>query len=119
MGGKKNGVKKGSTQAKNFAARNKAITEATRMTLFYDGMQHALDITSIVLNEEFGLGQERLKKFGLAFEKKFAEIQERSRADDDKDRWYSEEQFENELRRAWGPYYTPRKERYNEGESNK
>ena len=114
MGNKKLGVKKGSAQAKAFAARSRAITQATRETLFYDGMQHALDIASIVLNEEYGFGPERLKKFGIGFGNKFSEVQARARADDDKDRWYSEEQFENELRKAWGEYYTPRKDRYHE-----
>lgn len=111
---KKIGVKKGSVQANNYAARTKAITQATRETIFYDGMQYALDIASVVLNEEYGFGPDRLKRFGIGFSNKFAEVQERSRADDDKDRWYSEEQFENELRKAWGEYYTPRKERYHE-----
>lgn len=114
MGKKNNGVKKGSAQAKSYAAKAKAMTKATQETIFYDGMQYALDIASIVLNEEYGFGPERLKKFGTGFSAKFAEVQERSRADDDKDRWYSEEQFENELRKAWGEYYTPRKERYHE-----
>ena len=117
MGSKKIGVKKGSAQARSYAARNKAITEATRQTLFYDGMQYALDIASVVLNEEYGFGPDRLKRFGSGFSKKFAEVQDRSRADDDKDRWYSEEQFEAELRNAWGPYYTPRKERYKEDDT--
>lgn len=116
MSKKKNGVKKGSYQAQTYTNRVNAAREATNLTIFQDGMQHALDIASIVLNETFGFGPERLKKFGIGFQDKFAEIQEESREDkeNDKERWYSEEQFENALKKAWGQYYTPRAIRYNE-----
>ena len=116
MGNKKKGVKKGSYQAQTYSRRVNAAREATNLTIFQDGMQHAIDITSMVLHKTFGFGPERLKKFGDGFQDKFSEIQQYSREDraDDKDQWYSEERFENELKEAWGPYYTPRAIRYDE-----
>lgn len=116
MSKKKNGVKKGSYQAQTYADRVNAARAATNLTIFQDGMQHALDIASIVLHETFGFGPERLKKFGIGFQDKFEKVQKESRADkaDDEERWYSEERFENELKEAWGPYYTPRAIRYGE-----
>ena len=116
MGNKKKGVKKGSYQAQTYANRVNAARAATNLTIFQDGMQQSLDIASIVLHNVFGFGPERLKKFGAGFQEKFAEVQKKSREDkaDDKDQWYFEEQFENELRAAWGQYYTPRAIRYDE-----
>lgn len=75
----------------------------------------ALDISSLVLNQDFGLGPERLKRFAEKFQGMFSEAMQRNREDkDDKDRWYSEQKFEEAMKRAWGPYYEPRNVRYAE-----
>lgn len=111
--GKKQGVKKGSVQAKTYANRVSAAREATNMVIFQDGMQTALDITSLVLHDIYGFGPDRLKRFAEGFEKKFSLVQRNNREDnEDRDRWYSEEQFEREMREAWGQYYQPRQIRY-------
>lgn len=117
MGKKKNAVKKGSSQAQNYANRVAAATEATNMVIFQDGMQTALDIASLVLHDVYGFGPDRLKRFSEGFTEKFGDVQKRNREDkEDKARWYSEEQFEREMRDAWGPYYQTRKVRYCEDE---
>lgn len=115
--GKKQGVKKGSHQAQAYAKRVAATTEATRMVVFQDGMQTALDIASLVLHDVYGFGPDRLKRFSEGFTEKFSHVQKNNREDkEDKDRWYSEEQFEREMREAWGPYYQNRQVRYCEDE---
>ena len=116
MSKKKNGVKKGSYQAQTYSNRVNAARAATNLTIFQDGMQHALDVASLILHDSFGFGPERLKKFAIGVQDRFSEIQKDSREDkaDDKERWYSEEKFEAELKAAWGPYYTPRAIRYDE-----
>lgn len=110
---KKQGVKKGSHQAQTYAKRVAAATEATNLVIYQDGIQIAMDIASLVLHDVYGFGPERLKRFSEGFTEKFSHVQMNNREDsEDKDRWYSEEQFEREMREAWGDYYQPRKVRY-------
>lgn len=115
MSKKKFGVKKGSDQANSYLDKSRRIVEAKRLVIFEDGMQYALDIASVVMNQEFGFGQDRLRRFSEAFDKLFQEIQAESRSDrDDKDRWYSEQKFEDAMMKAWGKFYEPRSVRYRE-----
>ena len=101
MSKKKAGVKKGSEQAQTYADRVNAAKHATNLTIFYDGMQQTLDVTMLVLNQGFGFGCERLKKFNDAFSEMFAEAMKMSREDkDDKDQWYSIQKFEEALKQA-------------------
>ena len=114
MGNKKNVVKKGSAQAQSYVIRKQLIENARDTTIFQDGMQNALDIASLVLHETYGFGAERLKRFAEGYTKKFSEVQARTREDTDKQKWYSDAQFETEMKIAWGPYYQPHEVRYAE-----
>jgi hypothetical protein len=111
----KKGVKKGSQQALSYTAKQQSLRQAQDITLFQDGIQTAIDITMIVLNQEFGLGCERLKRFNEEFSLMFSDVMQKRREDkDDSDRWYSEQKFEEALKRACGPYYVEKKVRYAE-----
>ena len=113
---KMSGVKKGSEQAGNYVERKQRYKMARDMQLHQNGIQQALDIASMVLHEDFGFGPERNFRFGTKFMDKFAKVQKRNIADlkEDKDGWYSDDQFEDEMKAAWGPHYQPREVRYTE-----
>ena len=71
--------------------------------------QEILDAVALTLNEEFGLGEERLKRFQVAFDKKYTEIRELQNKNDDD---YSVTIMERALKNACGKFYVPREERY-------
>jgi len=73
--------------------------------------QEILDAVALTLNEEFGLGEERLKRFQVAFDKKYAEIRALEK-DDTEDGEYSRYKMEKALQAACGKYYTPYEQRY-------
>lgn len=108
----KHAVKKGSARAplaERMAEKKKAWTRNVYMFT----QQETLDAASLTLHEIYGFGPDRLKRFGEAFIAKFHEIQELNRNDnDDPDREYSRAKFEEAMKEAWGPYYSPREERY-------
>ena len=112
MGNKKNGVKKGSPQAENFSRRMQAFNLSRDTAFFQNGQQYAIDLMCIVLHEKFGFGHERLKRLVDGMQDKYIEVHARATDDLDKDKWYSDEKLEEELRAACGQYYEPREVRY-------
>ena len=108
----KHAVKRGK-QTAPLAERMQEKKKAWTRNVYIFTQQETLDSASLTLHELFGFGPERLKRFGEAFTKKFHEIQQLNREDnDDPDREYSRAKFEEAMKDAWGPYYCPREERY-------
>lgn len=105
------GVKKGSAQANSFAEREKRKKELQAVKIIAITQQQILDAVALTLNEEFGLGEERLKRFQVAFDKKYAEIRQLEK-DDSADGEYSRHKIEQALQNACGKYYAPYEERY-------
>lgn len=102
----KKGVKKGSAQARSFAERqNDDKTFWTIKVIAYT-QQEIMDAVSLTLNDEFGFGEDRLKRFRDAFDSKYDEIH---KLGDDE---YTVATVERALQAAWGRYYQPREERY-------
>ena len=115
MSKKKNCVKKGSEQAKTYLRQAAERVEDKKMTLYREAMQASADIASLVLNQEFGFGPERLKRFADGFIRMHHEVRVLDREDqDDKDAWYSVQMFEDAMKRAWGEYYQPREVRFSD-----
>jgi len=105
------GVKKGSAQARSFAERqNQEKMLWTIKTIAYE-QQYMIDAVSLTLNECFGFGEERLKRFHDAFDKKYAEIRELEQ-NDTQDNEYAKAKVEDALKAAWGRYYEPYEHRY-------
>ncbi len=105
------GVKKGSAQAASYAEREKRRKELQTVKVIAITQQMILDAVALTLNEEFGLGEERLKRFQVAFDKKYAEIRSLEQ-DDTQDGEYSRHMIEKALQAACGKYYCPYEERY-------
>lgn len=105
------GVKKGSAQAASYAEREQRRKELQMVKVIAITQQQILDAVALTLNEEFGLGEERLKRFQVAFDRKYAEIRELEK-DDTQDGEYSRYKTEKALQAACGKYYTPYEERY-------
>lgn len=105
------GVKKGSAQALSYAEREKRRKELQTVKVIAITQQQIIDAVALTLNEEFGLGEERLKRFQVAFDKKYAEIRQLEK-DDSADGEYSRHLMETALKNACGKYYTPFEERY-------
>lgn len=104
------GLKKG--QGETFAQRVQREREEWTVKVIAYTQQEILDAVCLTLNEEFGLGEERLKRFQVAFDKKYAEIRAVER-DDSEDGEYSRFKVEQALQNACGKYYVPHNERYN------
>ena len=108
----KHAVKRGSYVAP-LADRVKEKKMAWTRNVYMFTQQETMDAASLTLHELYGFGPERLRRFGEAFEKKFHEIQELNRSDnDDPDREYSRAKFEEAMKAAWGEHYVPREVRY-------
>lgn len=105
------GVKKGSAQAASYAEREQRRKELQTVKVIAITQQQILDAVALTLNEEFGLGEERLKRFQVAFDKKYAEIRSLEK-DDTQDGEYSRHKIEQALQQACGKYYAPYEERY-------
>ena len=105
------GIKKGSAQAASYAEREQRRKELQTVKVIAITQQQILDAVALTLNEEFGLGEERLKRFQVAFDKKYAEIREIEK-DDTEDGEYSRYKMEKALQQACGKYYAPYEERY-------
>lgn len=72
------------------------------------------DMALIALNEAFGFGEERLKRFADAYaetRRKWATVT-LDDAKDDRDAEYSHVRYEELLKRICGKYYVPEGERY-------
>lgn len=109
----KHAVKRGK-QTTPLAERMQEKKMAWTRNVYIFTQQETLDAASLTLHELYGFGPERLKRFGEAFSKKFHEIQQLNREDnDDPDREYSRAKFEEAMKDAWGPYYCERDKRYN------
>lgn len=104
------GLKKG--QGETYAQRVQREREEWTVKVIAYTQQEILDAVCLTLNEEFGLGEERLKRFQVAFDKKYAEIRAVER-DDSEDGEYSRFKVEQALQNACGKYYVPHNERYN------
>ena len=104
-------VKKGSAQAKSFAQRKEDDHMIWTIKVIVITQQQILDAVALTLNEEFGFGEERLKRFQIAFDKKYAEIRAIEN-DDTEDGEYSRYKMEKALQAACGKYYAPFEERY-------
>lgn len=116
MAKSKKGVKKGSAQATAYHERKDLQKQEWTHDVYMYAQQETFDTVCIVLNEEFGFGPERLKRFGERVFEAFHELQELSRNDrDDKEAWYSLQKTEDALKRIWGQYYEPHEERYENG----
>lgn len=105
------GIKKGSAQALSFAEREKKRKELQTVKVIAFTQQQILDAVALTLNEGFGFGPDRLKRFQESFDKKYAEIR-RIENDDTEDGEYSRYKMEKALQNACGQYYTPFEERY-------
>lgn len=103
------GLKKG--QGETYAQRVQREREEWTVKVIAYTQQEILDAVCLTLNEEFGLGEERLKRFQVAFDKKYAEIRAVER-DDSEDGEYSRFKVEQALQNACGKYYVPHEERY-------
>ena len=77
-------------------------------------IQECQDMACIALNEAFGFGPDRLKKFSEAFMRVWAEYATLTveDAETDKDVTYSVAKFEERLKQVCGEYYAPRDLRY-------
>ena len=73
--------------------------------------QEMVDFAAIALNDAFGLGPERCKKFVDALNAAVNETADMVDADT-RDMEYSIAKFEERLKQVVGPYYMPRNERY-------
>lgn len=107
----KKGVKKGSAQAKSYAKQKETEKTVWTMKVLAYTQQEMLDAVALTLNEFYGFGAERLKKFHDNFEEKYAEIRKLER-EDAEDNEYFIEKMEQALQQAWGKYYEPREVRY-------
>lgn len=110
MSGKKP-VKKNRKSAASYAQELERRKELWTIKVLAYTQQEMLDAAALTLNEEFGFGEDRLKRFHEAFERKYAELRDLEH-DDLTDYEYATAVQEEALRRAWGKYYTPRDERY-------
>ena len=105
----KKAVKKGSAQAQSYAKRQLEEKQRWTMRVIAYEEQYMLDAVALCLNECFGMGEERLKRFHDAFEKKYQEIRELEQTEDND---YAKAKVEEALKRVWGTYYEPREVRY-------
>lgn len=107
----KKGIKKGSAQANQFAARKSLERELWTMKVLAYTQQETLDAAALALNEGFGFGPERLKRFHDSFMSKYKEIRKLEK-DDLEDHDYYIAKIEHALQQAWGEHYQPREVRY-------
>lgn len=107
----KKGVKKGSPQAKNFAKQKETDKVVWTMKVLAYAQQEMLDAMALTLNEFYGFGPERCKKFHDKFEEKYAELRKLEN-EDVADNEYYIATVEKALQVAYGKYYEPREVRY-------
>jgi hypothetical protein len=73
--------------------------------------QEMVDFAAIALNDAFGFGPERCKRFMGALNAVVNETADMVEGDT-RDMEYTRTKFEERLRMVVGPYYIPREERY-------
>lgn len=108
---KKQGVKKGSTQAATFAQRKQDEKTMWTVKVIAYMQQEVLDTVALVLADGFGFGEDRQARFRYLFDAKYAEIKELEKADT-ADNEYTIAKTEEALKRACGRHYVPREQRY-------
>lgn len=107
----KKGIKKGSAQAQSYAKQKENEKTVWTMKVLAYTQQEMLDAVTLTLNEFYGFGAERLKKFHDNFEEKYAEIRKLEMEDSEDNEYYTAK-MEQALETAWGKYYQPREVRY-------
>lgn len=108
---KKQGVKKGSAQAQSYAKQKENEKTVWTMKVLAYTQQEMLDAVALTLNEFYGFGPERLKKFHDQFEQKYDELRKLEREDSEDNEYYIAA-VERALEAACGKYYEPREVRY-------
>ena len=108
---KKNGIKKGSAQAQDFARRKLNETTLWTCKVMAYSQQEMLDAAALTLYYYYDFTPEQQKEFHDRFEAKYAEIH-KMQSEDTEDGEYSRIAMEAALKDAFGEYYTPREERY-------
>lgn len=97
-----------------FLSRIQAEQKESRRRLIWFTVRQCLDMACIAMNEEFGFGEDRLKRFADAYSRVWSEYAGLTVEDarDDKTIEYSAAKFEERLKEICGRYYTPRDVRY-------
>lgn len=95
----------------SYAEREQRRKELQTLKTILITQQQILDAVCLTLNEEFGMGEERQRRFQVAFDRKYDEIRKIER-DDTEDGEYSRYKMEKALQAACGKHYTPYEERY-------
>lgn len=117
----KQGVKKHSPQAKNYAKQKENDKMLWTMRVLAYTSQEMLDAVALTLHEFYGFGPERQKLFHDQFEKKYDELRKLEREDAEDNEYYIAA-VERALQAACGKYYQPREVRYDiklqDGEGN-
>jgi len=77
-------------------------------------LQQCKDVMLIAANNEFGFGQDRIKRLSDAFDAAFMEYAQLVCADaeSDKEIWYSKAKIDEQLQKICGEYFEPWGERY-------
>lgn len=112
----KHAVRRDRNSKQTYSERLQQKKQGWTRNVYLFTQQETLDAASLALNEHFGFGPERLRRFAEAFIAKFTEIQKLNQEDrDDEDSVFSRQRFEDSMKAAWGPYYAPREVRYDMG----
>ena len=109
--GKKNGIKKGSAQAQDYAKRKHNEKTLWTCKVMAYSQQEMLDAAALTLYKYYDFTPEQQKEFHDRFEEKYAEIH-KMQNEDTEDGEYSRIALENAMKDAFGKYYMPREERY-------
>ena len=97
-----------------FLKRISAAAKRDREDRTWYTMMQSQDIAMIALNDAFGFGEDRLKRFSDAYIKAWQDWAAAINADskDDKTAEYSLTRFEDRLKKICGKHYTPKEERW-------
>ena len=76
--------------------------------------QYMLDTLLVTMHEDFGWGEERLKKLSDCYDQTFMTYAEMCLADakTDKQIWFTQGKVDERLKKACGKYFVPWDERY-------
>lgn len=94
--------------------RLQAASEQERKRRDYMIIRQSLDMACIALNDAFGFGADRLRRFADAYQRTWMDYAHMTvdDASDDKNIVYSVAKFEEKLKSICGRYYVPREQRY-------
>lgn len=98
----------------DFMVRVQATIKAEKRKAEWIAVRQSMDMACIALNEAFGFGEDRLRKFADAYSVTWRDYAHLvvDDAQDDKDAEYSIEKIEQKLKEICGKYYVPREKRY-------